>query len=76
MEEELAFFKNNQESQFSQFEQKFKVLSDELDSTKNENSHLRQTENKLRSKISHITNERNDLLNQLENVENIDVSFI
>lgn len=73
IEEELNFFKSNQDSQFTQFESKFTQLSAELDATKEENETLKQTEDILRSKISHISKERNQLLSQIDNIENINV---
>lgn len=73
IEEELNFFKSNQDSQFTQFESKFTQLSAELDATKEENEALKQTEDILRSKISHISKERNQLLSQIDNIENINV---
>ena len=75
IEEELNFFKSNQDSQFTQFESKFTQLSAELDATKEENETLKQTEDILRSKISHISKERNQLLSQIDNIENINVWF-
>ena len=74
-EEELNFLKRNVDSDFDQFGKKLEEITAELERTQTENTSLKKTEEILRGKVSQITKERNDLLSQLDNIENIDVSF-
>lgn len=74
LEEELNFFKSNQEEHFTQFETKFEELSQELNNLKYENSMLKKNEGSLKAKVAQLAKDKDELLVDLQNTENIDIN--
>lgn len=75
LEDELNFFKNSQDEHFQQFEEKFTEISKELRILKNENNMLRKNEASFKDKIKNLTNEKENLMADLQNNENVDVNY-
>lgn len=75
LEEELEFFKNSQDEHFQQFEEKFEEISSELQSLKEENSALKKNETQLRDRVKLLIKEKDELLRDLQNSENMDVNI-
>ena len=73
LEDELQYFKNNQDQHFQVFEEKFEDISVELKNLKEENLALKDSENSLREKVKTLIKEKDELLRELHDSENMDL---